>query len=77
MFELIRLRKWLTLYNIDREKHMYTNDLYISSINVAQTYYDWYHEARAFYKDCGGEMPNNWWERWVNVLGLRLVERGK
>ncbi len=50
-------------------------DLYKSSIGEVGTYYDWHHEARAFYKDCGGEMPIDWWNRWVNTLGLTLVER--
>ncbi len=55
---------------------MNDTDLYVSRINVVQSYYDWYHEAREFYKDCDAEMPSDWWNRWVKVLGLTAVERG-
>lgn len=61
---------------------MNNNDIFISNIYVAQGYYDWYHEARAFYKENGWitlhpgqNMPKDWWNRWVNTLGLKLVRR--
>lgn len=54
---------------------MNNNDLYISRINVIQTYYDWYHEAIEFYKEIQSEMPLDWFKRWEKVLGLTLVQR--